>query len=190
MDNFKLEILKVIKNAATECKSCELCTKRTQVVFDNGNPNSSILIVGEAPGATEDQQGIPFVGDAGKVLNEALSSINIQRQNIYISNIVKCRPPQNRVPTEQERNTCGHFLLEEIEVIQPKLIVALGATSSHYLLSNNKPMKELAGTINKITIKNIDYPVLTNYHPASLLYNPKLKNIFLGNFQLILPYIQ
>lgn len=175
--------LEIINNNILLCKNCILHKDRIQPVYGHGNNNASIVIVGEGPGRNEDEQGIPFVGTAGSVLNEALQSIKLDRKDVYITNVVKCRPPQNRKPTKEESEECGNYLLHEILQIKPKIIIALGLTAANYLLNTDLPMKSMYGNTYSIEIDTVKFNVLVNYHPASLLYNKNLKEVFFDIFK-------
>lgn len=144
----------------------------TNLVFGTGNPAADIILIGEAPGAQEDIEGIPFVGKAGKLLNNILSAISIEREEVYIANILKHRPPNNRDPLPEERNRSLPYLLRQIELINPKFIVCLGRIAAQTLLNTNKPMKALRGTFHPYP-GNID--LLVTFHPAALLRNPAWK---------------
>jgi uracil-DNA glycosylase len=153
------------------CLNCPLGTTRTNFVFGSGNPNADVMVIGEAPGADEDKQGLPFVGRAGQLLTKILESINIQRDDVYICNILKCRPPNNRKPLVSETDECEPYLHKQIDLVKPRFILALGLTSANTLLKNKESMSALRGKIH-------DYhgiPTLVTYHPAALLRNPEWK---------------
>ena len=164
--------LDTLKELCNNCFLCELSKSRKRVVFGKGNPKSNIIFVGEAPGATEDSMGEPFVGRAGELLTNMIERVlERPRSSVYISNIVKCRPPNNRTPTPKEALTCRPYIMKEIEIIRPKLIVALGATAFRYLTNDNTPISKARGhffTYNSIK-------VLPTYHPSYLLRNPSAK---------------
>ncbi len=153
------------------CMDCPLGASRTNFVFGSGNPNADLMIVGEAPGADEDAQGLPFVGRAGQLLTKILEAIEIQRDDVYICNILKCRPPNNRKPLASETDSCEPYLWKQIQLVQPRYILALGLTAANTLLKNKESMASLRGTIH-------DYqgiPMVVTYHPAALLRNPEWK---------------
>ncbi|MFM8771263.1 MAG: uracil-DNA glycosylase [Candidatus Kapaibacterium sp.] len=155
------------------CMKCPLGDTRTNFVFGSGNPNADIMVIGEAPGADEDAQGLPFVGRAGQLLTKILESIDLQRDDVYICNILKCRPPNNRKPLAGETDSCEPYLWKQIELIKPKFILALGLTAAHTLLKSSETMSALRGTIH-------DYQgikTLVTYHPAALLRNPEWKKL-------------
>lgn len=162
-----------LQQAVTQCTQCELHQSRTQTVFGVGNPNADLLIIGEAPGADEDRQGEPFVGRAGQLLNEMLKAIQLSRNDVYIANILKCRPPDNRDPKPEEAALCSGFLKNQIELIQPKLIMALGRIAAHRLLDTNTSLAKLRGEFHNYTSTNT--PLLVTYHPAYLLRSPAEK---------------
>lgn len=153
------------------CMDCPLGGTRTNFVFGTGNPNADLMIVGEAPGADEDAQGLPFVGRAGQLLTKILEAIEIQRDDVYICNILKCRPPNNRKPLASETDSCEPYLWKQIELVKPRYILALGLTAANTLLKNKESMTSLRGSIH-------DYqgiPMVVTYHPAALLRNPEWK---------------
>ena len=164
--------LKKIKEQVTECTNCELSQTRTNSVPGKGNFKSDVIFVGEAPGKNEDIKGEPFIGIAGKKLSNALENAGISREQVYITNIVKCRPPKNRVPTPIERETCQNYLKKEIEIIEPKIICILGNTAFSSLLDG----KEITKFRGKVVSKNNQLYFLT-VHPAATIYNQKLISV-------------
>jgi len=164
--------LKKLKKQALECHLCQLSKSRTNVVFGEGNTNADIMFVGEAPGRTEDNSGKPFIGRSGELLTKMIENVLlIQREDVYITNIVKCRPKDNAEPTPTEAHTCQPYLLKQIELIQPKFIVALGATAYHYLSGDETNISKIRGTIHK----QDGYTLIPTYHPSYLLRNPSAK---------------
>ncbi len=155
------------------CRLCELHTTRTQTVFGVGNRNADWLVIGEAPGADEDQQGEPFVGRAGQLLNAMLFAIGLQREQVYIANILKCRPPNNRDPAGAEVACCEPYLFRQIELIQPKLILAVGRIAAQNLLKTDTPIGKLRGQLHHYGPQRI--PVVVTYHHAYLLRSPSEK---------------
>jgi len=164
----------VLEQQAMHCTLCDLCKTRTHVVFGVGNKQSDLLIIGEAPGANEDKQGEPFVGRAGMLLNAMLNAIGLKRSDIYIANILKCRPPQNRDPLPHEIESCTSYLQQQISLIQPKLIVAVGRIAAQYLLNTKDSMGKLRGNVYHYGEQSI--PLLVTYHPAYLLRSPREKS--------------
>ena len=164
--------LEKIKQKVTECTKCELSITRNKSVPGKGNYKSDVIFVGEAPGKNEDMKGEPFIGIAGKKLSLALESAGITRDEVYITNIVKCRPPKNRVPTTTERDTCQNYLKKEIDIIKPKIICVLGNTAFNSLLDG----KEIMKFRGKIVRKNNQLYFLT-IHPAATIYNQKLISV-------------
>jgi uracil-DNA glycosylase family 4 len=160
-----------LETTALNCLACDLCKTRTNVVFGVGNRQTDLLFVGEAPGANEDQQGEPFVGRAGQLLNNMLAAISLRREDIYIANVIKCRPPNNRDPKPEEVRQCTPYLKRQIELLQPKLIVALGRVAAHFLLGSTESMANLRN--RNFTYQNI--PLLVTFHPAYLLRSPTEK---------------
>ena len=161
--------LEAIRKNVIECKRCELCNNRTNSVPGKGNFQSDVIFVGEAPGRNEDQQGEPFVGVAGKRLNLALQNAGVLRESIYITNVVKCRPPNNRVPSALERNKCKEYLQKEISIIKPKIICILGNTAFNSILGGSEIIKHRG----KIVKTNKQIYFLT-VHPAATIYNQEL----------------
>lgn len=154
------------------CEKCGVLSKgRKNIVFGSGNPNAGIVVVGEAPGADEDEQGLPFVGRAGRLLTDILAAINLSRDEIYICNILKCRPPENRNPLPDEISNCEPYLAKQLELIKPKLILALGTFAAQTLLKTKEPLGKLRGRFHMY--ENIK--LMVTYHPAALLRNPNWK---------------
>ena len=161
--------LEIIKENVIECTKCDLCKTRTNSVPGKGNFHSDVIFVGEAPGKNEDKNGEPFIGVAGKKLSTALKKAEISREDVYITNIVKCRPPKNRVPTTIERNTCQEYLKQEISIIKPKIICILGNTAFNSLLGGSEIIKFRG----KLVRKDNQLYFLT-VHPAATIYNQEL----------------
>jgi uracil-DNA glycosylase len=153
------------------CMKCPLGETRNKFVFGVGNPDADVMVIGEGPGADEDMQGEPFVGRAGQLLTDILKAINFTRQEIYIANIVKCRPPGNRTPTPAEMDACLPFLNKQIELIKPKVILCVGLTAAHGLLKVKDSLSNLRGKI----YSHLNAKVIVTYHPAALLRNPSWK---------------
>lgn len=168
-------------NSIHNCKQCHLGDTRTNFVFGSGNHKADIMIIGEAPGKDEDEQGLPFVGKAGQLLTKIIESINLSREDVYIANICKCRPPGNRAPLRDEVSSCIPFLLKQIELIQPAFIVALGATAVASLTGEKPIMAEARGILTEFH----KVPMLITYHPAALLYNPNLKKFVWEDMKLL-----
>ncbi len=163
--------LNTLESLINHCEQCQLSTTRKNFVFGRGNPNADILVIGEAPGAEEDERGEPFVGRSGKLLTDILKAIEFEREDVYIANIIKCRPPENRRPTANEVTQCEPFLHKQIELIKPKFILALGLTAMESLLKEKFKMADIRGKL----IKYRDVVLIPTYHPAALLRNPSLK---------------
>jgi uracil-DNA glycosylase family 4 len=160
-----------LRSAVSSCQACPLHETRTQTVFGVGNEHADWLFVGEAPGADEDAQGEPFVGRAGKLLNAMLFALGLTREQVFIANVLKCRPPNNRDPRPEEVAACEHFLRDQIGLIKPRIIVALGRHAAHNLLKTDQPLSRLRGRIH--TYENT--PLIVTYHPAYLLRSPAEK---------------
>lgn len=162
-----------MKNAVTSCHLCALSKTRKNVVFGEGNPQAKLMFIGEGPGANEDASGRPFVGRAGELLTRIITNVlNLTRQDVYIANIVKCRPPKNRVPTMEEVDACKPYVLQQIEFIKPKIIVALGSTSYHHLT------QEYDTKISRVRGEVFDFmgaKLIPTFHPSFLLRNPSAK---------------
>jgi len=164
--------LEKLQKQALECHLCQLSKSRTNVVFGEGNVAANIMFVGEAPGSNEDSTGKPFVGRSGELLTKMIENVLlIDRKDVYITNIVKCRPRDNAEPTPTEAHTCQPYLLKQIELIKPKFIVALGATAYHYLSGDETNISKIRGTIHK----QDGYTLIPTYHPSYLLRNPSAK---------------
>ena len=168
-----------LHDSLRDCQCCALASGRTQVVFGTGNPQASIMFVGEAPGFYEDRQGEPFVGAAGKLLTELLQSIGLERSDIYIANVIKCRPPNNRDPLPDEIATCKPFLLQQIELIQPKLVCTLGNFATQTLLERKVGITKVRGQV--IHLEHfVVFPLL---HPAAALHQGNLRVPLKEDFQ-------
>jgi DNA polymerase len=178
----KREELDKIRKEAISCVNCGLSKTRNKVVFGEGNPDAEIMFIGEAPGANEDKEGIPFCGAAGKFLDEMLTSIGLQRDDIFIANTVKCRPPDNRDPEDSEKEACRHFLTRQIELIKPKVIVCLGRHASATLLPGQPSISKIHGKPLK---KRSGIVYLPLYHPAAALHNGGLRQTLLNDFAKI-----
>lgn len=163
-----------LEQQVSECRRCELAATRTQTVFGIGNREAEWMIIGEAPGAEEDRQGEPFVGRAGRLLNNMLAAVGLQRQLVYIANVLKCRPPGNRDPRPEEAQSCRPYLTRQIELIQPRLILVLGRVAAHNLLETKTPLGKLRGSVYRY--QDTDVPMIVTYHPAYLLRNPADKS--------------
>jgi uracil-DNA glycosylase len=172
--------LQLIRDEIGDCTRCKLHEGRNKLVFGDGNPNARILFVGEGPGADEDEQGIPFVGKAGQLLNNMIVAMGLQRDQVYIANVVKCRPPGNRVPEPDEGNTCSPFLFRQIDAIRPEILVALGATAATYLLGQRQPLAGLRGRVHSV----LGTKLIVTYHPAYLLRDPRQKKEAWADLQI------
>jgi DNA polymerase len=160
--------LTTLANEVKNCTACSLHTSRTQTVFGVGNPHAEIMFIGEAPGFNEDQQGEPFVGRAGQLLTAMMKAIHYERSDVYIANILKCRPPNNRDPLPEETESCSTFLKQQIELVNPKLVIAVGRIAAHYLLQCNSSLESLRNQIHRYG----ETALIVTYHPAYLLRNP------------------
>jgi len=190
--------LKFIREDLGDCTRCKLHKQgRKQIVFGVGNPCAELMFVGEGPGADEDAQGEPFVGRAGQLLNNMIKAMGLRREDVYIANVVKCRPPGNRTPERDECETCSPFLMRQIAVIKPKVVVALGAVSAKNLLAINAPMSELRGRwydFKPAGVRSSDpsWPgarLAVTYHPAFLLRDPRQKGEAWKDLQMVMKYL-
>ena len=177
--------LKLIRQDIGDCTRCRLHKGRTNLVFGVGNVNAELMFVGEGPGADEDAQGEPFVGRAGQLLNNMISAMGLKRQDVYIANVVKCRPPGNRTPEKDECDTCSPFLMRQIDVIRPKVIVALGAVAAKNLLAVNDSMANLRGRWYDFRESRL----IVTYHPAYLLRDPRQKKETWKDLQMVMKYL-
>jgi uracil-DNA glycosylase family 4 len=165
------ERLSEIETIVRTCTACPLHKGRTRAVFGAGNPRAKVMFIGEGPGRDEDLKGEPFVGRSGQLLTKILQAIGLERKDVYITNMVKCRPPQNRDPLEEEVRCCEHYLVEQIDLIKPRVICALGRIAAQWLLGTKEPLGSLRVSENLYRGTR----VLVTYHPAALLRNPDLK---------------
>jgi len=183
-DDFDLpNNLDKLKDTAQKCFLCQLSKGRKNVVFGEGNPKADLMFIGEGPGAVEDEMGRPFVGRSGELLTKIIeTTLELKREDLYIANIVKCRPPMNRAPTEDEAKTCLPYLLKQIELIDPKIIVTLGSTGYKYLTG------DLKSSISKIRGEIINYSniiLMPTFHPSFLLRNPSAKRYVFNDMKKI-----
>jgi uracil-DNA glycosylase family 4 len=190
--------LKLIREDLGDCTRCKLHRQgRKQIVFGVGNPRADLMFVGEGPGADEDAQGEPFVGRAGQLLNNMIKAMGLRREDVYIANVVKCRPPGNRTPERDECETCSPFLMRQIATIKPKVIVALGAVAAKNLLAINAPMSELRGRFYDFMpagARSSDpswqgTKLAVTYHPAFLLRDPRQKGEAWKDLQMVMKYL-
>uniref|UniRef100_A0A7C5VJS7 Type-4 uracil-DNA glycosylase n=1 Tax=Fervidobacterium thailandense TaxID=1008305 RepID=A0A7C5VJS7_9BACT len=165
----KEELMQIVEERIRNCQDCPLGLLRTNAVPGEGNLYTPIMFVGEGPGEEEDLQGRPFVGKAGQLLTKILESVSIRREDVYITNVVKCRPPNNRVPTSLEIQSCSHYLLAQIEIITPRMIVPLGATAASFFLGTQESITKIRGTEFRWKGDIIVFPM---FHPSYLLRNP------------------
>jgi DNA polymerase len=158
-----------LRELAMGCTRCGLAATRENVVFSDGNPNARLVVVGEAPGANEDATGLPFVGQAGQLLDLMLASVDLSRkESVYICNVLKCRPPANRNPAADEIHACSPFLHRQLELVKPRALLAVGLFAAQLLTSSDRPLGKLRGTVHEYR----GIPLVVTYHPAALLRNP------------------
>ncbi len=172
--------LQLIREEIGDCTRCALHKGRNKLVFADGNAQARLMFVGEGPGADEDAQGIPFVGRAGQLLNNMIAAMGLKREEVYIANVVKCRPPGNRTPEPEEANTCSPFLFRQIDVVRPEVLVALGATAATYLLGQRQPLAGLRGRVHSFRGTRL----IVTYHPAFLLRDPRQKKEAWADLQI------
>jgi len=179
----RVTALDAVRAEIGDCTRCPLAyAGRHTIVFADGDPNATLMFVGEGPGADEDAQGLPFVGKAGQLLNNMISAMGLKREEVYIANIVKCRPPGNRTPEFVEASTCSQFLVKQIDIVRPKVIVALGATAATYLLGVRQSLSSLRGRWHSAR----GAKVAVTYHPAFLLRDPRQKGEAWKDLQMVM----
>jgi uracil-DNA glycosylase len=185
LDRIEGDSLERIREDLGECTRCRLHKQRNKIVFGAGNPKAELVFVGEGPGHDEDMQGLPFVGRAGKLLTQMIEAMGLQREDVYICNVVKCRPPENRKPEDDEVATCSPYLYRQLDVIGPKAIVCLGATAAQELLKTKDSISRFRGTW-------FDYrntKLMATYHPAYLLRNPAAKSEVWKDLQKVMAHL-
>ncbi len=183
----RAQVLEALRQEIGDCTRCPLgFAGRHTIVFGDGDPNTRLLFVGEGPGADEDMQGVPFVGRAGQLLNNMITAMGLAREQVYIANIVKCRPPKNRVPEPVEAITCSQFLLRQIDIVRPEVIVALGSTAATYLLGRKSPLSALRGQLHAAHGAKL----IVTYHPAYLLRDPAQKKAAWTDLQLAMAQLR
>ena len=179
----RAQALRAIQEEIGDCTRCPLAyAGRRTIVFGDGDPAARLMFVGEGPGADEDASGTPFVGKAGQLLNNMIAAMGLKREQVYIANIVKCRPPQNRVPEPVEANTCSQFLLRQMDVVQPQVVVALGSTAATYLLGVRQSLTSLRGRWHDVRGAKL----AVTYHPAFLLRDPRQKGEAWKDLQMVM----
>lgn len=180
------ETLEDIRADIGDCTRCRLHLGRTHIVFGEGNPHAALMFVGEGPGRDEDLQARPFVGRAGQLLTKIIEAMKFRRSDVYIANVVKCRPPDNRAPMPDEAAMCGQFLYRQIAVVDPKVIVCLGSVATHYLLQTEKKISSLRGHFTEWR----GIQVMPTYHPAYLLRNPDMKKEVWRDMKKVMEYLK
>ena len=178
--------LESLAREAAQCRACRLCEGRRTVVFGEGDPGARLMFVGEGPGAEEDVQGRPFVGPAGTLLTKMIQALKVTREQVYIANTVKCRPPNNRPPQPDELAACRRYLDAQLALIRPRVICALGRTAANALLNTEQPLGALRGRAHAIG----KIPVIVTYHPAHLLRHPEAKRECWADLQRLFPYLR
>ena len=170
-----------IREEVSTCKACSLCEGRTNVVFGEGNPRARVMIIGEAPGKNEDLQGKPFVGAAGKFLDELLEVAGLKREDVFIANVLKCRPPSNRNPKPEEIEACATFLRQQAQTISPDVIVTLGNFATQFILRTGVGITHLRGTVQRAG----RFLVLPVFHPAAAIYDRSKRDVLLSDFERV-----
>ncbi|MGA9567017.1 MAG: uracil-DNA glycosylase [Candidatus Korobacteraceae bacterium] len=197
-DDRDAKLRAIVDDIGPNCQRCKLGKQgRKQIVFGTGDPHAELMFIGEGPGADEDEQGLPFVGRAGQLLNNMITAMGLRREQVYIANIVKCRPPGNRTPERDECDTCSPFLMRQIRVVRPKVIVALGATAAKNLLGMNDSMGSLRGRFYDFSPKRsladtdepFDCKLAVTYHPAFLLRDPRQKGEAWKDLQMVMKFL-
>ena len=177
--------LEIIQEKVKTCEKCDLCITRKNAVPGKGNPNADVIFIGEAPGKNEDLHGEPFIGTAGKKLNDALENVGLTRNSVYITNIVKCKPPKNRIPNDVEKKMCSNYLEDELTIINPKIICLLGNTPFYSILGG----KEISKNHGKFVSKDNRLYFVT-FHPAATIYNLKLGKVFKNDIRKLMKELQ
>ena len=185
LDRVEGDTLELVRENLGECTRCRLHKQRNKIVFGVGNPRAELVFVGEGPGHDEDVQGLPFVGRAGKLLTQMIEAMGLQREDVYICNVVKCRPPENRKPEDDEVATCSPYLYRQLDVIAPKAIVCLGGVAAQTLLKTKDPISRFRG--NWFDFRNTK--LLATYHPAYLLRNPNAKGEVWKDLQKVMAFL-
>ena len=173
----KFKSLELLKKSITDLKNCDLKKNAKNMVFSDGNPKSKIMLIGEAPGANEDQEGLPFVGRAGMLLDKMLAAINLDRKKVYISNIVNYRPPENRRPTNEEIEKYLPYIIKHIEIINPKILILLGSTAMNALIGNDIVISKMRGKWIEKKFGSCNTSVIITFHPAFLMRQPAQKKM-------------
>lgn len=188
----KLRLLQDIQEELEGCTRCSLHEGRTNIVFGEGSPDAEVAFVGEAPGQNEDQQGRPFIGLAGQLLNRMITAIGLSRQSVFITNVVKCRPPNNRVPERDEVDACSRYMLRELQIIRPRAVILLGLSAAKAVF-NNPRMKlgDVRGNWQQLpTQPALNIPTLITYHPAAVLRNDNLRTPVWEDLQKVMRYLR
>ena len=184
-----METLQDIENEIRSCKKCNLWMTKTNYVPGEGNPNAKVVFIGEAPGREEDKQGKPFVGNAGKLLTEVMEKFGLRREDVYITNVLKCRPPNNRDPTPEEIEACKPYLVRQLDVIKPSIIVCLGRHSANVIFNmfglRFSSISKVRGKFFEVSKWNKTVKIIPIYHPAAVLYRPQLREDFENDFKKI-----
>ena len=187
----KTQLLNELKKEVEKCRRCPLYKTRTKIVFGTGSVNAKLMIISEAPGYWEDQKGEPFVGAAGKILDELLNSVGIKREEVYICNVLKCRPPNNRNPKTEEIKACASYLERQIELIKPRIICTLGNYSTSFIfekygLKNQiQGISKIHGKVFEVESLFLNIKIIPLYHPAVATYNPNMKEILAKDFKIL-----
>jgi len=184
-ENANAKKLEILKEKIQGCNKCEISHTCLNAVVGEGNPDAKVVIVGEAPGKVEDKQGNPFKGKSGAKLNEALHRIEMKRSDVFITNVVKCRPSDNRDPKPEEIKNCGFYLMKQLAIIKPQIIITLGRFSTEYILQIKKPISSVRGQLHHIIINGENTYVLPIYHPAVTIYDRSKEDVFFDDFEFV-----
>ena len=179
--NIPIRPLEDIREEVLACRACSMCEGRTNIVFGEGNPHAQVMVIGEAPGKNEDLQGRPFVGAAGKFLDELLAAAGLKREDIFIANVLKCRPPSNRNPKPEEIEACAKFLRQQTQSIDPAVIVTLGNFATQFILRTGVGITHLRGTVQRAG----RFLVLPVFHPAAAIYDRSKRDVLLSDFEQV-----
>lgn len=186
----RAQALQALRATLKDCSLCALHRERTQVVFGAGDAEAALMFVGEGPGFHEDRQGEPFVGQAGKLLNELLGGIGLSRGEVYIANVVKCRPPENRDPASDEIKACTPHLMQQISIIRPRVICTLGRFATKLLADTELSMTAIHGKAKAVTLAGVDTIVFPVFHPAAALYTPANRQVLEADFAKLRPLLE
>lgn len=174
-----------LADAVRSCRSCELCETRTQVVFGEGPSSAELMLVGEAPGASEDLEGRPFVGRSGRLLDELLAEVGLSRRSVFITNLVKCRPPENRDPKKIEVESCSHWLVEQLQIVRPRVVAPLGNHATRMLRQGSEGIMAIHGKLEAVEVSGLAINLFPLIHPAAALRSTQTRNLLASDLELL-----